>query len=164
MRYPVRAAWALVSIIGVATIMALYLRHPAADETDNCVMPEPVVQWNGAVMRGQELEDQTRRARERNDAKDAVVIDVITGRLNLFEAAARFRNINDSNPQAEHWLTSFPYHGQPYELALCRSVIRRVELELESRGTGAEETFVARLQAELAEHLRRHGRVYLPNW
>ena len=163
MRYPVKAVCALVSIIGVAAIIALHVRYPATEETDNRTLPESSVPWNDAMLMGQELEDQTKCAHERCLAKDEVVIEVIAGRLSLFEAAARFRKINESNSQAEYWLTRYPYRDQPYELALCRSVIRRVELELESRGTGPEDDTVPHLEAELAEHLRRHGRVLLPD-
>ena len=163
MRNPVKAVCALVSIIGVAAIIALHFRHPSPEEADNRTLLEPVVPWNDAVILGQELEDQAKCAHERCLAKDAVAIDVIAGHLTLFEAAARFRAINESNSQAEYWLTRYPFRGQPYELALCHSVIRRVELELEARALGAEDNTVDRLEAELAEHLRRHGRVSLPD-
>jgi len=161
MRYAVKAVCALVSIIGVAAIIAMYLRQPDPNMIDNSKLPESMSQLQNALMLGQELEDQSKLVVQRCDAKDIVVADVIAGRLTLIEAAVRFRKINESNPQAEHWLTKYPYRNQPYELALCRSVIQRVELELEARGTGRELGIVARLEAELAEHLQRHGRVSL---
>jgi len=163
MRYPVKTVCALVSIIGLAAIVALHFRHPSPEEADNRTLLEPVVPWNDAVILGQELEDQAKCAHQRCVAKDALALEVIAGRLTLFEAAAKFRTINKSNPQAEHWLSRYQYRDEPYELALCRSVIRRVELELEARALGAEDNTVDRLEAELAEHLRRHGRVSLPD-
>jgi hypothetical protein len=163
MRYPVKTVCALVPVIGVAGITALSLRQPPAEETDRRPSPKPTVLWNDAVIQNQKLEDQLKLVLQRNDAKDAVATEVIDGRLNLFEAAARFRTINKSNPQAEQWLTGYPYRDQPYELALCRSVIRRVEVELRSRASGPEDDTVARIEAELAEHLKRHGRVRLPD-
>jgi hypothetical protein len=163
MRYPVRTVCALVSIIGVAAILALTARHPSTELTDNQVMPESFGHWNDAVIQGQKFENQSKRAQERCIAKDEVAVEVLAGRLTLFEAAARFRGINESNPQAERWLTSIPYRDEPYELALCHSVIRRVELELESRGSGPEDDTLNRLESELAQHLQRHGRVCLPD-
>jgi hypothetical protein len=152
----------LVSIIGVTAILALTARNPSTVLTDNQVMPESFGHWNDAVIQGQEIENQTRRAQERCIAKDDAAMEVLAGRLTLFEAAARFRTINESNPQAEHWLTSFLYRDEPYELALCHSVIRRVQLELESRGSGPEDDTLNRLKSELAQHLQRHGGVCLP--
>jgi hypothetical protein len=163
MSYSVKTVCALVSIIGVAAIMGLSLRQPTTEDIDSRPSHQLTVLWNDAVMPDQELEDQLKLSLQRNYAKDAVADDVIDGRLTLFEAAARFRTINESNTQAVHWLTSYPYRNQPYELALCRSVIRRVEVELRSRGSGPEDDTVARLEAELAEHLKRHRRLPLPD-
>src|SRR5262245_33941131 len=114
--------------MGVAGIMAVELRRSGAAETDDRAWPEFMILWKDAVNRGQEIADQTERVCERCVAKGAVVNDLIAGRLTLFEAAAKFRAINKSNPQAEHWLTSYLYPDQPYDLALCRSVIQGVEL------------------------------------
>jgi hypothetical protein len=155
-----KAVCPLALIVGVAAMMSVYSRHPAADETDYHILPGPVGPWQDAVIHGQELEDQVKRVQERCHAKDAVVTDLIAGRLTLFEAAARFRNLNSSNPQAEQWL-GYQYPDQPYELGLCRSIIHRVELELGSRASGQEDGIVARLETELAKHLQRHGRVCL---
>jgi hypothetical protein len=153
----------LASIVGVAAIVALMFRHSASEETVNRMLPGPIGQWYVAVTHQQELEDEVKRVQQRCDAKIAVVADVIAGRLTLFEAAARFRGLNASNPQAEYWLTTYAYPDQPYELALCRSVIDRVAVKLRSQASGEPDDTVARLEAELAEHLNRHGRICLPD-
>jgi hypothetical protein len=124
------------------------------------MLPGPLGAWQNAVIEGQELDDQVRRVRRRCDAKDAVVADVINGRLTLLEAAARFRTLDASNPRAAYWLAHH-YRDQQYELALCHSIIHRVKLELRSRGSGLEDATVTRLKSELAEHLQRHGQVCL---
>jgi hypothetical protein len=162
MRFPVKAFYALTPVIGVAAITGLGLRQPAADFAEVGSSRRPALLWNDDVVRGQELDDQLKQVLLRSDAKDAVVADLIDGRLTLFEAAARFRAVNESNPQAEQWLTGFPLGDQPYETALCRSVIRRVEVELRPRGSKLGHGIVARLEAQLADHLKRHGSVRLP--
>ena len=163
MRYAIRTVCPLASILGVAAIMVLYFRHPAAEVTENRMLPGRIGEWYTAMIQAQDLEAQSKRVQQRYDAKNAVVADVIAGRLTLFEAAARFRKLNASNPQAEHWL-GYQFRDQPYELALCRSIIHRVDLELRSRrASGPEDGTVARLEAELAEHLKRHRRLPLPD-
>jgi hypothetical protein len=163
MHSTLRVVCALVSTFGIAAIVALNLRHVRTEDTDNSTPPELASPWHDPVIRGQELENQTKLVMQRSAAKDAVVADVIDGRLTLLEAAAKFRAINASSPRAEHWLTSYQYPDQPYDLALCRSVIERVELQLHAQSSGQREGPVARLETELAEHLRRHGRVCLPD-
>jgi hypothetical protein len=162
MRFPVKTLCALPAAIGVAAIMGLGLRQPVAEDADKGASPRSTVLCNDDVIRGQELDDQLKQVLLRSDAKDAVAADVIDGRLTLFEAAARFRDLNESNPQAEQWLTGQPHRDQPYATALCRSVIRRVEVELRARGSKPDDDIVARLEAQLAEHLKRRGSVQLP--
>jgi hypothetical protein len=152
----------LASILGVAAIMAFYFRHPAAEETNNHMLPGRVGEWYVAMIQAQDLEVQAKLVQQRCDAKNAVVADVIAGRLTLLEAAARFRSLNASCPQAKQWL-SYKFRDQSYELALCRSIINRVEVELRSRASQQEYDTVARLESELAEHLQRHGRICLPD-
>ena len=145
MRSTLRVVYALVPAIGVAAIVALNSRHPSMEEGENATMAEPACPWREPVILGQELENQTKRVMQRSAAKDAVIADVIAGRITLFEAAAKFRSINASCPRAEHWLTSYQYPNQPYDLALCRSVIERVERAFHSHAPGEEDDFVARL-------------------
>jgi hypothetical protein len=161
MRSTLRVVYALVPAIGVAAIVALNSPHSRTEEDPT--MAEPSCPWHEPVIHGQELENQTKRVMQRSAVKDAVVAEVIAGRTTLFEAAANFRSINASSPRAEHWLTTYQYPDQPYDLALCRSVIGRVERALHSHSPGEGDDIVARLEAELAEHLRRHGRVCLPD-
>jgi hypothetical protein len=150
----------------VTVILTLCCRRPDGDtpatgRMDCRSLPQPVVEWHDAVQRGQELEDRMSLALRRCGAKEAAVADVIAGRLTLLEAAAEFRDLNAQIPQAKHWL-AHQYPDQPYELALCRSIIRRVGLELRPRMPEQAEILIARLEAELAEHIHRHGRVCLP--
>ena len=160
MCYTMKTVCTLSAIAAVATIMAFSFRHSVTEETDYRMSPGPVGDWQNAVIDGQELDDQVRRVQQRCDAKAAVVADVIDGRLTLFEAAARFRTLDASNPRAAYWLAHH-YRDQQYELALCHSIIHRAKLELRSRGSGLEDDTVTRLKSELAEHLQRHGQVCL---
>jgi len=160
MRNTMKTVWPLASILGVAAIVAFSFRHPGAKRSDSRPLPGRIGEWYAEIIEAQDLEIQAELARKRCKAKDAVVADVIAGRVTLFEAAARFRDLNASNPLAAHWL-GYQYRDQPYELSLCRSIIHRVELELHSRASGQVDGTVARLESELTEHLRCHGRVRL---
>jgi hypothetical protein len=109
----------------------------------------------------QQLDDQLKRSIQRHEAKEAIFADVIAGRCTLVEAAARFRDLNAPWPMARHWLEQrFP--GMSYELALCRQIIEDARDELLRRTPDGVESVVSRLQAELADHLHRHGNICLP--
>ena len=163
MRYSVKAACILVSGLAFAAIMISCFRHSAREDPDYRILPQSELPWHNAVIQGQKLDDQVKRVQQRCDAKDAVVAEVITGRLTLFQAAARFRNIIGSDHQAKYWLTAYAYPDQPYELALCYSVIDRVAMELRSRASGQDDGTVNRLKAELCDQLQRYGQVCLPD-
>jgi hypothetical protein len=141
-------------------MIVLSVWHSVTEETDYRMRPGLASHWQNAVIEGQELDDQVKRARQRCDAKDALVADVIAGRQTLFQAAVQFRTLDASNPHAAHWL-GYQYPDQPYEVALCHSIIHRVKLELHARASEQEDDIVSRLKAELAEHLRHYGRVCL---
>jgi hypothetical protein len=97
----------------------------------------------------------------RTAAKREIAAEVAAGRLSLFEAAARFRDINARTPGlAEHVCNASP--RVTYEVLLCRQVITVVEAILEEESPGRAEEIATRLRAELQRHLDRHGRVVLP--
>jgi hypothetical protein len=88
-----------------------------------------------------------------------VADEVRAGRLSLLEAAARARDIQSASPYFpwKHFRESHP--GASDDERFCRMVIDLVTLPT-SPGSGPDPV-VARLQAELDEHLSR-GTLHLP--
>jgi hypothetical protein len=97
--------------------------------------------------------EEVRRADRRLEAKRQVTCALIDGRLTFQQAAAQFQAINAGvGDQARRWrLPEYTEEEWPY-----RQVISAVRAELATnRGAPAQaEAWVARLEAELREHLR----------
>lgn len=91
-------------------------------------------------------------------AKDRVVAELAGQRLTLFEAAARFRDASAGNPRFYIALRTY-YPGATDDECLCRNVIHYTENVLE--GQPHQAAVVARLRAELQDHLDRYGTVSL---
>ena len=91
------------------------------------------------------------RALRRIAQKQAIIADLISARLPLLEATARFRRAVDpaarGEPAAEEW---------------CRTVIGRAHLALSGRRECAE-AVSEYLERELQAHLARHGAMRLPS-
>jgi hypothetical protein len=95
------------------------------------------------------------------EARQRVIEDLAHGRLQLLEAARQWR---DLNPGPHHQLADLLVHiktGASDDERLCRHTIQLIE---NSSELPPEETrrVIARLEAELEEHLARHGTVVLP--
>lgn len=91
--------------------------------------------------------EQASRALGRVRAKEEVVAQLVAGRLPLFEAAARFRELSDAAAES----------GE----RVCRTVIGWAHLALRDHPERAER-LSNDLEQELQEHLKRFGGVRLP--
>jgi len=110
----------------------------------------------------QVLDEKLRGALQRAAAREEIVARLLAGELTLFEAAARFRDLNAATPEIAHNIRlRFP--GLSAEHAVCRQVITFVEEEMRRCAPEKVRVVRARLEDELADHLRRHGRVCLPD-
>jgi len=89
--------------------------------------------------------------------KQAIVADLISGRLPLLEATARFRQAGGGAPAAR-----LPARGEPAAEDWCRTVIGWALLALSDRPERAE-AVSEHLEQELQTHLARHGSVRLPS-
>jgi hypothetical protein len=99
---------------------------------------------------------------DRIETRARVVAEVSAGRLSLFEAAVRFRalDLQVLEPDVNTIMLRRQFAGESDGERYCRKVIDYIRGAEETRG---EPTPVARrLEAELTEHLRRHGTVRLP--
>jgi hypothetical protein len=100
--------------------------------------------------------DTLRRVRE----KERVTRELAEGNLSLFEAARRFRGLQPTPP--DMWRDAVAdVRGDSEGERLCRWVIGYAEGVLTDSGADPAPV-VARLNAELAAHLARHGTVNLP--
>jgi hypothetical protein len=97
----------------------------------------------------------------RQAARREVVAELVERRLTLPEAAARFRDLNAKACSAGHVRLFFP--GRTEEESICRHLIFWAQCELESDAPSVAQEVAARLEAELNEHLRRHGTIPLPD-
>lgn len=154
----------MAGIVGVAAVCLIRPACvlPTGEEPGSHVSIEPVSAWGHLFEERQRLDDELERSTQRLKAKEAIVGEVIAGRLNLLKAAARYRDLNSDQPRIRHQLEQeFP--GVSYELTLCRQIIARVRDELMERAPDQLDGVVSSLETESAEHLRRFGNVCLPD-
>jgi hypothetical protein len=118
-------------------------------------------EWQSARRRSEELDAQRERLRHWQEGKREAVRAVIAGRMTLLEAAARFRELDRQLPEFKWDLFRRAYPGSSDGERHCRHVIAATEAELSKRPDEAAEV-MARLEAELQEHLQRDGTIQLP--
>jgi hypothetical protein len=105
------------------------------------------------MARDQPAEEEIRGVNQRSEVKRQVIDALLDGRLTLHQAAAQFRDINAAGPdKAQSWRP--PRYTE--EEWLYRQVIVYVHVELADhrRAPAQAAEWVARLEAELREHLR----------
>jgi hypothetical protein len=156
----------LVVAAGIVGAVALCRFSPSGDTApterpDQDAQPSLMAQVHTLIEESQELTAQLEEALQRCQAKEDFVRAVIARQLTLLEAATWFRDVNASWPKARAFVQR-TYAGLPYEHALCRQVIAYAEAELRCQGSNRKDRELHRLEAELAEQLRQHGKVCLP--
>jgi hypothetical protein len=108
------------------------------------------------------LEQRLHCVGDRLAVKAAIIADLEAGRLTLFAAAARFRELDARSPSAtSHFIELLPgaSPGEKY----CRSVLIWLD-PYDHRDTETEARRLAqRLEKELDEHVRCHRVVELTN-
>jgi hypothetical protein len=161
-----KTACCLVVAAGIVGTVASCQFSPSGNEApterpDQDAQPSLMAQVHTSIEQSHELDAQIEESLQRCKAKENSARALIAGQLTLLEAAARFRTVNASWPKARTFL-QHAYAGLPYEHALCRQIIAYAEAELRHQGSAQKDSVLHRLEAELAEHLRRHGKVCLP--
>jgi hypothetical protein len=104
--------------------------------------------------RGRELEQQRREALWRQLARKEVAEAVIAGRLDLVEAASRFRELNRRVPVLIGDGIRLFYPAATEEESLCLQVIDRVHHELGEDDPCLAAAVASELQSQLERHLR----------
>jgi hypothetical protein len=106
-----------------------------------------------------ELNDQHRVARKCKADKEAVIPEVLAGRMSLLAAAARFREIDGKNPHFPKDAFKQGHAGRSDIERYCGAVIGDVRLYFLDRPERAEEEG-RRLEAEL-EDVTQSGALHL---
>ena len=161
-----KTACSLVVAAGIVGAVASCRFFPSANEAltarpDQDAQPSLMAHVHTSIEEGRELDAQLEESLQRCTAKEDSARALIAGQLTLLEAAAGFRDVNACWPKARTFLQQ-AYAGLPYEHALCRQIIAYAEAELRHQGSAQKDSVLHRLEAELEEHLRRHGKVCLP--
>ncbi|HZT82744.1 MAG TPA: hypothetical protein VFA26_21115 [Gemmataceae bacterium] len=143
----------LLVLLGAAAVIALALIGPRW-------LPGP----EGASGQDEEnvLDRQLRAVVQRLEKKQQVIAALLGGRLSLLEAAARFRELNETPSELPNHSYRILFEGKSDEERLCRQVIAWAYNEAEVSSPEGARAVRRRLEAELAEHLARHGTVVLP--
>ncbi len=120
----------------------------------------PLREAPGEEAREADLDRRLRVARQRIDAKFAVVRRLLAGELTLLEAATRFRDIN-GEPADCPALDNCLWPNASPEERLCRQVIGWARSHARDDSSGAAGAVADRLEAEL-EALLARGALRLP--
>jgi hypothetical protein len=151
---------AILATLG-AGIGILY-RFATADGSLDWVHPLGLQQWlTDERNREAQLDEAVGEAYRRVLGKQRVRLALIAGRITLFEAAARYRDLDAGQANSRTRLRA-SYPGSSDEERICRSLIAHVKHTLEGQRKDPNPV-VASLEAELHEHLQRHGTVRLPD-
>jgi hypothetical protein len=158
-----RRALVTAGFVGAAAFC--FIRAACAVATDEGSDPytliAPLSGLDQKIKEAEWLDDELQRSMKRHEAKEAVVVDVMAGRLTLLEAAAQFRSLNAEWPLARHWLEQrFP--ELLYEEALCHDVIERVRSLCRLEAPEQAECMAACLMTELRRLLDSEDGLHLP--
>jgi hypothetical protein len=118
---------------------------------------------SGDSMIQEQLENRQQLLNWAISTRLAITAEVGAGRMNLFEGASAFREIDRVKERSGELVIRRDFLGKTEEEQLCRRVIGFVSGGLSDSPEQAR--VVGRLENELAEHLRRHdGAVQLPEF
>src|SRR5262249_15105554 len=95
---------------------------PRAERSGRYILPAAVGEYLEGVALSSDLQTRLESTLRRLQTKDAVLTELLAGRLTLLEAAARFEELNSGIPETRHRLLK-AYPGVSYQVALCRQVI-----------------------------------------
>lgn len=147
-------------LIGSATVAPDYF---TAAGLDFWSLPELHEQLARGQVRQAEMSLLNASVTERIAQKERLAYELIAGRVTLFQAAARFRAVNQQHPETmQDMRKAFP--GGSDEEKLCRQVIAWAQVLLtHSTPPSQREARIGQLEAELEEQLTRTGKVTLPD-
>ena len=92
--------------------------------------------------------------------RNEIAGEVIRGRMGLFEAAARFRDMNAARADGGRMVRAV--HAGSYDEQCCRQVISWIGARLAAESPAQVAGVTAGLEAQLQERLSRQGTLRLP--
>jgi len=134
---------------------------PSAEDAGPHPRPVTLGEYLEGLALSTDLQARLESTQRRVQARDAVVTELLAGRLTLLEAAARFGELNAGMPETRDRVMR-AYPGAPYRVALCRQVIEQARSVLLVRAPEQVERVVARLEAELQAHMECEAGLRLP--
>ncbi len=117
--------------------------------------PERSLDWDTMLQdRPEDMERQLQAVVHRMAAKHRIAQEVISERLTLLQAAERFMDLNEANPDFNWQAFRRAYPASSDEESCCRQVIRVVGGQLHNEPSRAQ-AVLERLEAELQSHLQQ---------
>jgi hypothetical protein len=161
-------SWRILSAAGLGLlVIGLTWVSSRVGFGDQEAVPEsdkPRSDLNDELQRAAKLDRERKVVGWAIATRSAIVSDLVAGRLNLFEAAAGFSEVD--KVKERHHVNPDPlpqyFPAKTREEQLCRQVITGVEWRLWNQPE--QGVVVARLEKELQEHLERYGTVQLPEF
>lgn len=155
-----------LAFLGVSSIVLVAVAEArpqwlAVAGLDHWGLAEAHAELEQELQRGEGLETVRANLLLRSARRRETALAVVEGRLDLFTAAARFRELNDLRPC--NWsVERARFKGCSDDEIACRQVIAWVRDRKFEWSAGQQTALLARLEAQLAEALRQPGGLRLP--
>jgi hypothetical protein len=145
--------------VGLTALLSLFPSWAAAVGLDLWTVPGAVDELGQEANRDEQLDEALQATQRRTVAKAELAQEAAAGRLTLFEAAARFRDLDAGVTEDYRCGWRHLAEGASDEERYCRQVIGYARLALRDRSDGP--ALLDRLRAQLDEALAR-GDLRLP--
>ena len=142
-----------VALVGLMALLALVPSWATAVGLDLWNVPGTVNELGQEAGRDEQLDEALQAAQGRSMAKAALAQEAAAGRLSLFDAAARFRDLDAGTTEDYRRGWRHLAEGASDEERYCRQVIGYATLALRDRSDGPD--LIGRLRAQLDEALSR---------
>ena len=142
-----QALFRLAAVLCLVGIGSLCFQRFAEGQGPH-LLPTAVGEYLDGLASSTDWQARAESNHRRLQTKYAIVTELITGRLTLRKAAARFGELDAEVPGIRDRL-AHRYPSETYEVALCREVIAQARSVLRVRAPDQMETVLARLEEEL---------------
>ena len=149
----------LAALLGAAWLQLDLLALCGVDVAEFCTSQEKAFR---ARQRQEWLRRRVEAIVQRNESREAVMRELLAGRLTLLQAARRFKDLNETPVTCQNdYRSRFP--GRSDGEKVCRQVLQWLEGYLLGLPSEQAQTLRRRFADELREHLEHHdGIVVLP--
>jgi len=149
----------LAALLGAAWLQLDLLALCGVDVAEFCTSQEKAFR---ARQRQEWLRRRVEAIVQRNESREAVMRELLAGRLTLLQAARRFKDLNETPITCQDDYRS-TYPGRSDGEKVCRQVLAWLERDLPDLSPSQAALLRSTLEEELAENLRQNdGVVVLP--